>query len=82
MDQQEIELNYNEKILFEDLENKQTIITDPWQINKAYKKEIEKNIKYFKTECSAINVSYHLLLTSQMLDSALYEFLNKRIKFI
>ena len=78
LDEQEIELDYNEKILFEDLESKQTIITDPWQINKAYKKEIEEVIKYFKTECSAINVNYNLLLTSQLLDSALHEFLNTR----
>ena len=78
LDEQEIALNYNEKILFEDLESKQTIIADPWQINKAYKKEIEEVIQYFKTECSAINVNYNLLLTSQLLDSALYEFLNKR----
>ena len=82
LDKQEIELNYNEKILFEDLETKDTIVTEPWQINKTYKKEIQKIIKYFKTKCSGINVSYNLLLTNESLDVALYEFLQKRTKIV
>ena len=82
LDEQEIELNYNEKILFEDLETKDSIITEPWQINKTYKEEIQKIIKYFQTKCSGINVSYNLLLTNEPLDSALYEFLQKRTKIV
>jgi len=82
LDRQEIELNYNEKIIFEDLENQNQIITEPWQIKKSYKKEMEERIAYFNTECSRMNISYNLFLTDQLLDLALYEFLNKRNKIL
>ena len=78
LDKQEIELNYNEKIIFEDLENSNQIVTNPWQIKKSYKKEMQDRIQYFKTECSKLNISYNLFLTDQLLDTAIYQFLNKR----
>jgi len=78
LDKQEIELNYNEKIIFEDLENSNQIVTNPWQIKKSYKKEMQDRIQYFKTECSRLNISYNLFLTDQLLDTAIYQFLNKR----
>jgi len=82
LDQQELELNYNEKIIFEDLENKNQITTDPWQIKKVYKKEINDRIKYFKRRCLGMNISYNLFLTNQSLDLALHQFLNKRKKIL
>tara|TARA_B100000953_G_scaffold94421_1_gene77151 strand:+ start:59 stop:946 length:888 start_codon:yes stop_codon:yes gene_type:complete len=80
LDKQEIELNYNEKMIFEDLENDNQIVTEPWQIKKSYKKEMKERIEYFNTECSGMNISYNLILTDQLLDLALYKFLNKRKK--
>ena len=82
LDKQEIELNYNEKIIFEDLENDNQIVTEPWQIKKSYKKEMNERIEYFNTECSGMNISYNLFLTDQLLDLALYQFLNKRKKIL
>ena len=82
LDKQEIELNYNEKIIFEDLENDNQIITEPRQIKKSYKKEMNERIEYFNTECSGMNISYNLFLTDQLLDLALYQFLNKRKKIL
>ena len=80
LDKQEIELNYNEKMIFEDLENDNQIVTEPWQIKKSYKKEMKERIEYFNTECSGMNISYNLILTDQLLDLALYKFLNRRKK--
>ena len=82
LDKQEIELNYNEKIIFKDLENDNQIVTEPRQIKKSYKKEMNERIEYFNTECSGINISYNLFLTDQLLDLALYQFLNKRKKIL
>ena len=80
LDKQEIELNYNEKMIFEDLENDNQIVTEPWQVKKSYKKEMKERIEYFNTECSRMNISYNLILTDQLLDLALYKFLKKRKK--
>jgi len=82
LDRQEIELNYNEKVIFEDLENKNTITTDPWQIKKVYKKEINDRIKYFKRRCLGMDINYNLFLTDQSLGLALHQFLNKRKKIL
>lgn len=82
LDEQEIELNYNEKTIFEDLETKDQIVTNPWQIKKSYKQEVKKLIKYFDKECSNIDISYNLFLTNQLLHLALYKFLNKRKSFL
>ena len=80
LDKQEIELNYNEKILFEDLETKNKITTDPWQINKIYQKEINSIITNLKSDCLAMDVNYNLLCTNESLDVGLYQFLKKRKK--
>lgn len=82
LDKQEIELNYNEKVIFEDLENQNKITTDPWQIKKSYKKEINERINYFKRRCLGMNINYNLFLTDQSLDLALHQFLNKRKKIL
>ncbi len=82
LDIKEIELNYNEKLKFQDLETNNTIITEPWYIQKIYKQEMMKLIKKIKYECSEINVTYHLLKTNQSLDLALHQFLNKRMKIL
>jgi len=80
LDRQEVELNYNEKMIFEDLENQNQITTEPWQIKKSYMKEMKERVDYFKAECSAMNINYNLFLTDQLLDLALYQFLHKRNK--
>ena len=78
LDRQEIELQYNEKIIFEDLENKEKINIEPWHIKDRYTKESMDNINYFKSECLKNHIEYNLIFTDQDLDKAIHQFLNKR----
>jgi uncharacterized protein (DUF58 family) len=82
LDPKEKNLDYNDRIIFEDMETNKIIETEPWQINKTYKKEIEDLIKYYKTECSINKIDYNLLITNQKLEIALSKFLNKRKKLL
>ena len=82
LDPKEIDLNYKERTIFEDLETDEIIETEPWQINKSYKREIQKMINYYQTECLLNKIDYNLLLTNQNLDLALYQFLIKRKKLL
>ena len=82
LDPQEINLEYNNHTIFEDLETNQQIDTDPWQIKTAYKKEINRLIEYYQTECSLNKINYNLFITNQNLEYALSYFLNKRKKLI
>lgn len=82
LDPKELDLNYNERIIFEDFETKEMIETEPWQISKSYKKEMSRLIKFYKSECSLNKIDYNLLVTNQSLDFALSQFLTKRKKLL
>jgi hypothetical protein len=82
LDPKEINLDYNERTIFEDLETNQTIETEPWQINQAYKKEMDELIKYYKTECAINKIDYNQLTTNQNLEHVLSQFLNKRKRLL
>jgi len=78
LDKQEVELEYKEKIIFEDLENNEKVNIEPWQIKDSYNKEYMNKINYFKSECLKNRIEYNLVYTDQDLDQAIHQFLNKR----
>ena len=78
LDKQEVELEYKEKIIFEDLENKEKVNIEPWQIKDNYNKEYMNQINYFKSKCLKNRIEYNLVYTDQDLDQAIHQFLNKR----
>ena len=82
LDAQEINLEYNSRTIFQDLETNKKITTEPWQIKKAYTKEMNQLIEYYKTECALNKIDYNLFITNQNLEYALSHFLNKRKKLI
>ena len=80
LDQQEINLNFNKRTRFQDLETGDEIITDPWHIKNDYKKNIEKFCDYYKIQCRQHKIDYVMLTTNISLDVALSEYLLKRKK--
>ena len=81
IDYQELNLDYNENIRFQDLETKEEIITQPWHINEDYKK-ISSFCKNYKTKFLINHIDYVPLLTNQPLDLALSEYLVKRKRIL
>ena len=67
--------------LFEDIETTERIMTQPWQIQKAYQKEMAAFLERYKKECRENYVDYVLLDTKTPFDVALVEYLSKREKF-
>tara|TARA_A100001011_G_C14316697_1_gene848286 strand:+ start:1313 stop:2200 length:888 start_codon:yes stop_codon:yes gene_type:complete len=82
IDYQELNLDYNENIRFQDLETKEEIITQPWHINKDYKKSTSSFCKNYKEKFLINQIDYVPLLTNQPLDLALSEFLIKRKRIL
>ena len=80
LDQQEINLNFNKRTRFQDLETGDEIITDPWHIKNDYKKNMEKFCDYYKIQCRQHKIDYVMLTTNISLDVALSEYLLKRKK--
>ena len=80
LDPLEIELDYNQNIIFQDLETNETIETEPWHIKSDYKKQINEVLDYYKTECAINKIDYNLLTINHNIDYALSKFLKKRQK--
>ena len=80
LDQQEMNLNFNKRTRFKDLETGNEIITDPWHIKNDYKKSMKKFCNYYKMQCRQNKIDYVMLTTNTSLDVVLSEYLLKRKK--
>jgi hypothetical protein len=69
---------FGEDALFKDLETTERIMTQPWQIQKAYRAEMAAFLERYKKECREHYVDYVLMDTRTPFDTALFEYLNKR----
>jgi uncharacterized protein (DUF58 family) len=65
---------------FIDLETGEELITQPHQLQKAYKETVENFISEIKNICQRKQVDYNLISTDEPFDKALIKFLAKRNK--
>tara|TARA_Y100000768_G_scaffold341833_1_gene286515 strand:+ start:485 stop:1375 length:891 start_codon:yes stop_codon:yes gene_type:complete len=80
LDNQEINLDFNDRVKFVDLENKDTIMADARQLKKIYKQKISQFIDFYKQNCFKKKIDYVNITTNQSLDFALSEYVMKRKK--
>ncbi len=80
LDHQELSMDFDGDVLFEDMETKDKISTQPWHIRQAYQKEIENFTRTYQYGCREQNIDYFLLNTKMPFDKALMEYLIKRGK--
>jgi len=64
--------------MFVDVESGERISTHPWQIQKAYQREMGAFLDRYKQQCRENHVDYVLLDTRTPFDVALFEYLSKR----
>jgi uncharacterized protein (DUF58 family) len=65
---------------FRDLETDERMITQPTQIQRAYREALAAFIERYKKECREHNADYVLMDTRTSYDVALFEYLGKRAK--
>ena len=82
LDPKELTLDFHEHTIFEDLEKKTKLETEPWLIADSYKKEIKNLINFYKTACLINRIDYPLVKTNQDIGVVVTEFLNKRKKLL
>ncbi len=80
LDPQEIELKFDERTRFRDMETGDEIITEPWHIQKEYQKSIKDFCENYKRICRKNKIDYILANTKEPLDVVLSEYLIKRKK--
>ena len=78
MDHQELNLDYEGLIQFEDLESKATMQTFPQSIRDSYRKRVAEFLDEVQKTAGKSGIDYCLLDTSQPLDKALIAYLAKR----
>jgi uncharacterized protein (DUF58 family) len=64
--------------VFKDVETGEEMPTQPYQIQRVYRAEMERFLERYKRECRENNIDYVLLDTSMPFDTALVNYLNKR----
>ena len=78
MDPREIDFKFGHGANFKDMETGEELITQPFQIQKAYREKLNEFTNTLKKECYAHNIEYQIINTEDMFDKALREFLAKR----
>ena len=78
LDPVEMELDYRDTIVFEDVETGERITTEPEHIRRDYREKVAEFIGDYRARCREHNIDYVLLRTSDSLDAALTEYLNTR----
>lgn len=64
--------------MFKDMETSEQLMTQPWQIQKAYQREMHTFLERYKKECRENYVDYVLMDTATPFDVALTQYLHKR----
>jgi uncharacterized protein (DUF58 family) len=80
MDTAELNFPFNEASEFIDMESRESYITTPASIRKAYLSNLREFLDYCKKQCQSSGVDYCLLNTADPLDEALSSYMSKRAK--
>jgi uncharacterized protein (DUF58 family) len=80
LDPRERDFDFGYNATFKDMETGEELVTQPYQIQQAYKQTVAQFTDDIKRECRLRNIDYMLMDTSQSFDVALLEYLRKRKK--
>jgi len=81
LDPKERKFDFHGDILFEDMETKEQLNTQPVHILKDYRREFNHYLAHFRRECRENQIDYVLMDTAEPFDKALFEYLVKRKKY-
>jgi uncharacterized protein (DUF58 family) len=78
LDRDELKFPFQNPTIFRDMENFQSIHTEPERLKEEYLRRVEEFIDFYKRGCYESYIDYVMMDTSQPLDGALMQYLNKR----
>ncbi len=80
LDPIEKSFGFDNDALFVDLETKEEIISQSYQIKKSYQEAMKEYLNKIKGECLNLGIEYNLIETNQSFDKALLSYFAKRNK--
>lgn len=78
LDEQEVYFNFSKDAIFKDLESKEELLTQPFQIKSTYNELINQFLFNLKKNLLNHQIDHNLILTNEPFDKALLAFLKKR----
>jgi uncharacterized protein (DUF58 family) len=78
LDPEEIELPFNNSVLFRDIEGTEELFAEPWAFRKSYKAAMEEFIGDVRDRCTKLGIDHLLMRTTDALSDALSHYLHGR----
>lgn len=78
LDGEELDLPFNDSIIFKDIEGSEEVFGEPWAFRKAYKKAMVEFVESAKARCQAAGIDHVLINGDQDLGEQLAHFLHRR----
>jgi uncharacterized protein (DUF58 family) len=80
LDPAELEFNFDEPVLFQDVESQREILLDPVAARAAYQKRFQAHNHTVETICRKLGAGYRQVTSQQPLELALFDFLRERMQ--
>jgi uncharacterized protein (DUF58 family) len=74
----EIEMPFNDSVIFKDIEGNEELFAEPWSFRTAYRSAMQKFIEDVRERCQYCGIDYVRLYTDEDLGGALSHFLHVR----
>lgn len=78
LDRDELELPFDDLVLFRDIEGQEELFAEPWAFRKAYQHAMQEFTQSVRDACGRRGIDYLLLRTDQDLGTALSHYLHAR----
>lgn len=78
LDKDELELPFNDLVLFRDIEGQEELMAEPWAFRKAYQDAMQQFVSDIKNACGARGIDYLLVRSDEELSTVLSHYLHVR----
>jgi uncharacterized protein (DUF58 family) len=78
LDPDELELPFNDLVMFRDIEGSEELLAEPWAFRKSYQAAMEEFLREVRTGCGDRGIDYVFLRSDQPLADALSHYLHAR----
>lgn len=78
LDGDELELPFNDLVLFHDIEGDEEVFAEPWAFRNAYREAMQKFLDEVRSTCGSRGIDYLLMRTDEDLATALSHYLHAR----
>ncbi|MEM9415228.1 MAG: DUF58 domain-containing protein [Planctomycetota bacterium] len=78
LDGEEIDLSFNDSIIFKDIEGSEEVFGEPWAFRKAYKAAMEEFIEQVRSRCQFAGIDHVLVRTDADMAQTMAQYLHRR----